>query len=335
MNSGPTSAEGDSHPGLQMEFRRQMQAWRKILAHCSRKPGRKCVHSLRVATLRLQAAAEYWLDQREPDAIASRAVQRWRRQGRKLRRALGPVRQADVSLAKLKRVLGWADSSAVGQPVLPKDTLSAIAEIERKVKREREAAARELAVEIDQRRKRLNRSSKKLELVLEDFALTWQSGNAEKVLAQLASVAADFPELDSTNLHDFRKRIKKIRYLAEIFSPVDASAARLAASLKRMIGAVGEWHDWQVLTEEASHFHGEDTAMAAAAEFLHAQAGRSLNRALKLCRNSMTRLLNASANKKLQLAEHPLEVALPPRKPVARASNGLSRLQADRSARAS
>lgn len=335
MNSGTLAAEGAPDPAAQTEFQQQMQAWRKMLGRCSRKPGRKCVHSLRVSTLRVEAAIEYWLHERQPGALASRAAQRWRRQGKKLRRALGPVRQADVSLAKLERVRGLADPSAGGHPIFPGENLGALAEIERGVKRQREAATRKLAAEIEHRRKRLNRLSKKLEEMLDGFAPVWEGGAADEVLAQIAAVAADFPHLHHDNLHEFRKRIKKLRYIVEIFAPQHGGAARLAASLRRMAGAVGEWHDWQVLTEEASHSDGGETARTAVAEFLHAQAGRSLERALKLCRNSMARLLNANSKNDSRPASFLREAPLPLRKPVARVSNGVRPMQAERSARAS
>ncbi|MGB7549792.1 MAG: hypothetical protein WBM14_18800, partial [Terracidiphilus sp.] len=43
------------------EWRSQVEAWRQLLAECGRKPGRKRVHELRVATLRLQAEVEHGL----------------------------------------------------------------------------------------------------------------------------------------------------------------------------------------------------------------------------------------------------------------------------------
>lgn len=337
MNSSIPPAEGSSNPGVQTEFRRQLQAWREVLAQCGRKSGRKCVHNLRVATLRMQAELEYWLSRQEsPDASSTRTARRWQRQGRKLRRALGPVRQADVSLGKLGQLHGWADPAAGGHPVFPAESLAAIEQIERIVKRERDAAAKNLVSEIRRRRKRLNRLSTKLEIALDGFVAAVESSCADGILAQVAAVSAKFPVLDSENLHDFRKQIKKIRYLAEIFAPVDPEISRHAATLKRITGAIGEWHDWQILTEEAARAEEGNSAMAVAAEFLQAQAGRSLDYALKLCRQSMARLLKDAKNdhtRRPDLIDDPaLEV---PRKPAVSASADLHPALADRSARAS
>lgn len=336
MNCGTIPSKGSSDPGVQIEFRRQMETWRELLAHCGQKPGRKYVHNLRVATLRLQASLEYWLSCQEPDTFMAEVVRRWRRQGKKLRRTLGPVRQADVSLGKLARVRSWADSDAGGHPVLPKECLGAIARIERGVKRRRAASAKKLVAEIELRRKRLNRLSRKVEAALRGFAPAAESGSADKILAQIAAVAAEFPALDSENLHDFRKGIKRVRYLAEVLAPSDSTAARQAAVLKRITGAVGEWHDWQALTEEAGRADRGNAAMAATGEFLQAQAGRSLEHALKLCGHSMMRLINGAANGN---TPHPTPAQAPdelaPRKPVVAALPDLHRMHAGQSVHAS
>lgn len=336
MVSGANLAESSPHQGIQADFRQNVESWRRLLKRCGRKPDRKCVHSLRVATLRLQAAIEYWHERQGMDAPVTGAVQRWLRQGKKLRRALGPVRQADVSLNKLARMRAWSKSDAGGSPVLPKECLGVVEEIERIVKRRREAAAKKLVAEIQKRRKRLNRLSRKLESALEGFAPEKESGAADKILAQIASVAPEFSTLDTDNLHKFRKRIKKIRYLAEFFAPFEETAVHYGSTLKRMTGSVGEWHDWQVLTEEAARAEHGDAEMAGAAEFLQAQASRSLEQALKLCRQSMTRLLKDTANAgglRFQPAGEPLQLV--PRKPVLKVSAVHDAPLAERPARAS
>jgi CHAD domain-containing protein len=336
VNSGIIPHVNSPHPVSQTEFRQQMEAWRKLLAQCSRKPGRKCVHNLRVATLRLQASVEYWLSLQQADSPATDAARRWQRQGKKLRRALAPVRQADVSLGKLARVRGWAEPEVDGHPVFPRECLGAIQQIERRIKRRRQSAAKSLTAEITLRRKRLNRLSRKLETAISNFAPGAQIAPASRILKQIAEAAGKFPALDGENLHEFRKRIKEIRYLAEIFAPADSATAHRAATLKRITEAVGEWHDWQALTEEAARADRKDTAMAATAEFLQAQAGRALDYGLKLCRQSMMRLLNSAANGlgvhtgSVTEAERPL-----PHKPVVAAPADHHRLHAERSARAS
>ena len=328
MNSDGISLEYPAYPAVNTEFRQMLRTWRELLAHCGQKPGRKSVHNLRVATLRLQAALEFSLSRQKPDPHTVQAAKRWRRQGKKLRRVLGPVRQADVSLSKLARVRGWADPAADGHPVLPKECLGALKEIECNVSRAREAAARKLVGEIERRHKQMNRLSRKMETALESSPAAKDKADASSIAAQLSAAGAEFPSLDSESLHDFRKRIKKIRYAADILGPVDTEAAHQAATLKRMTGAVGEWHDWQVLTEEAARADRNDAAMTTAAEFLQAQAARSLEHALTLCGHSMTRLLKREAESHdPRLGAVRAQVAAIDRKPMVSAPAELNRTE--------
>ena len=296
-----------------------------MLARCGRKPGRKCVHALRVATLRLQAELEFGLD-KQPAAQGLNAARRLRRQGKKLRRALGPVRQADVYLGKLKRVRGWAGTEANGHPACPAECTNAIDRLARSFGSRRDDAAKTLVAEIKRRHKRLGKLSRKAEPAFDAFALAAESGASDKIVERIRAAASEFPELDAGNLHEFRKRIKKIRYLADIFGRTDEGAARQADTLRRMTGAVGEWHDWQALAAEARKAAGERGAMKMLADCLEAQAGRAFEHALQLCRRSMRQLLREKTEDKItrdpDLSAEALE-KLPEdsnRKPIARKS---------------
>ena len=79
-----------------------------------------------------------------------------------------------------------------------------------------------------------------------------RTGRSADVVALEAFVrAADaMPLLDAENLHDFRKATKKARYVAE--SAVEKEPySNVAKALKRIQDAIGDWHDWQCLLEEA------------------------------------------------------------------------------------
>jgi CHAD domain-containing protein len=58
------------------------------------------------------------------------------------------------------------------------------------------------------------------------------------------------PLLDASNLHDFRKGAKKARYVAEAGGD-DPAAVAMVKAIKRVQDAIGDWHDWEVLAEEA------------------------------------------------------------------------------------
>ena len=319
-----------SQPDVQLEFRRQIRVWRELLAHCGRKPGRKIVHNLRVTTLRLQAALEFSLSPVDADSSSAKSKERWARQAKKLRRALGPVRRSDVSLDQLATIRDWAEHPDSAPAVFPKEYLGVIEKIERTVAHRRKATAKKLTSEIEGRRKRLNRLSRKLETTASGFASTKEIGVAGKIQSQVAAVAAEFAALDAENLHQFRKRIKKIRYLAEVFASVDPYAARQASMLKHMTSAIGEWHDWQALSEEAARANRREAATTATTELLRAQARRMFERARTLCTDTMASLLEGAAPRR-----SPAAAQTPPRKPVASVSPVPDGMDAERSVRSS
>lgn len=322
MDANGTRPEALSGPGLQLEVRRQMRAWCELLAQCGRKPDRKRIHRLRVATLRLQAALEFSLSSMDAGSSSAEPMERWVRQAKKLRHALGPVRQSDVSLDKLDRMRGWAEQAHNAPGASSKEYLGAIERIEGIVKRRRKAAAKKLVAVIERRQKRLTGLSKRVEKAPDCFAAKIAVEAAGRIQSEIAAAGAEFPTLDVENLHPFRKRVKKIRYVAEVFAPLDSALARQASMLKRMTGAIGEWHDWQALAEEAARTGRGDAATRSAAEFSRAEAGRSFENARMLCTSTMERLLKGAS-------------AQEPRKPVVSIAPAADSFHAGQSLRAS
>jgi CHAD domain-containing protein len=66
------------------------------------------------------------------------------------------------------------------------------------------------------------------------------------------------------NLHDFRKATKKARYVAEMGAEGQKHGG-VAKALKRVQDAIGEWHDWFCLGEEAKAALGQDAPELTAA----------------------------------------------------------------------
>jgi CHAD domain-containing protein len=245
-----------------------------------------------VATLRLQAEVECWLRGQEPDAPAARAAKRWNKQGKKLRRVLNPVREADVSLAKLASLRATTAGPPEGQPPCSRSCLRQIGELEARLAKERQTAATKLIAGIEDRRKRLERLSTELEAASPPHP--WGC-TGKDLLAMIANFREEFPELNAKSLHPFRKRIKKARYLAEISAVADPLAGRQAATLKRMQSAAGEWHDWQGLAQQAGRAFRGHTKACGLTELLEARTRESLQDALGLCRRAMAQLLRRGA----------------------------------------
>jgi CHAD domain-containing protein len=106
-----------------------------------------------------------------------------------------------------------------------------------------------------------------------------------------AGLAGEFPVLDISNLHAFRKRLKPALYLAEISAATDAQAAELATAFGEIHDSTGAWHDWQALAEEASCVLPRYTRQNGLVPVLETMAEEALQKALDLCRRSETRLL--------------------------------------------
>jgi CHAD domain-containing protein len=264
--------------------------WLQLLERCGRKPTRKRVHSLRVVTLRIQAELEHWLSAHRQDVHGVHAVTRWGKHAEKLREALSPVREADVWMGKLAELRQSLMGTATYVPRSTRDCLKQIDHLEARLKRERRAGEKKLQDEIANRRGRMEKFSRHIESSIENTDAE-ATGGSKQIVAQFAAVAAAFPTLESENLHEFRKSIKTVRYLAEIFATSDAEAGRQAALLKKMQSAIGEWHDWQELATKERDAHGRRSKHAELAEILETLTKESFDKAIDVCHRTTERLL--------------------------------------------
>jgi hypothetical protein len=274
-----------SEASLQSEWRQRLKAWRTFLAQCGSKPSRKSVHALRALTLRLRVQLEHSLPERAVDSDAAHAFQRWRKEAKKLRKALEPVRNVDVYLARLGSLRAPHGSAPKGETPLSARCTHEIEKLENLMKRDRLERTKKLVNVLDERGKRLNRLSNEMEAALASHLPAKASSTAQATLKIIAELAGELPSLDATNLHEYRKRLKPALYLAEISAAVDPVAGRLAIAFRKIHNAVGEWHDWQALTQEADRVfprHGKQDGLVPLLEEITAKA---LQRALGQCRS--------------------------------------------------
>jgi CHAD domain-containing protein len=285
----------------------QLEKWRKLLAQCARKPNRRSVHALRSLTLRLQVGLEYFLSEQAANSAAVRAFHHWSKDAKKLRKALAPVRNADMHLARLNSLRKTNKGAPAGEKQLSPRCIREIDKLEDRLRRQRKAGINKLINAIDARGKRLNRSSKELETELALHMPSQVHSTAPEAMRIFAELTSEFPNLDAANLHEYRKRLKQARYLVEISAAVDPLAKRLAAAFRRINNAAGEWHDWQELARKAGRVlsgHGKQDGLIPVLEALAAMA---LHRALGQCRRTAARILKNVGDVR----------PLPPRKPVA------------------
>ncbi len=290
----------------QPNWHQQLERWRTFIAQCARKPSRRSVHALRSLTLRLQVGIEYSLRKRAANSAAARAFQRWSKEGKKLRKALAPVRNADVHLARLNSLRNTNKGASEGKKQLSPRCIREIGKLEDQLRRQRKSGINKLIAAIDARSKRLNRLSKELEAALTPHMPSRAHSTAPEALRIFTELTSEHPKLDAENLHEYRKRLKQARYLAEISSAADPVAKRLAAAFRRIHYAAGEWHDWQELASKADRIlpsHGKEDGLIPVLESL---AKKALQRTRVQCRRTAARFLKNVGDVR----------PMPPRKPV-------------------
>jgi len=289
MNSGrttPNSPIPSADPAPQLAF----ESWRTLLDECGRKPSRKHVHLLRVSTLRLQAQLDHKLETRVAAHSAARAARCWNKHAEKLRDSLSAVREIDVFRDKLSVLRGTLDAPSGYSPRSSRACSRQIEELEVWLERERKIAAKKLVADLKHRKERLERLSVELETTQALGHSLLPVSSSSDVFKMYGEAIADFPKPDADCLHDFRKRIKNVRYLAELFAKTDQQTARLATALKTMQGAIGEWHDWQELAQLASRRLRKRHKGGVLTMLLETLSEESLQKALECCQSQNAQL---------------------------------------------
>jgi CHAD domain-containing protein len=282
-----SEAPGEGKPEAPAAERKKIdpaaEQWLTLLAESAQRPTRRRVHWLRVLTLRIGTRLEAWAGSRPDDKKAARLMRRWRKQGGRLRRLLRPVREADVFLVRLAEL-----RTELAQPAGEPDGLARLEKMLRSLRRE---SAGELRAEIGWRQQKLERLGGKAGRALagaETAAV--ESAPPLPVEELLAAAAEEFPALDAANLHQFRKRMKAARYLAEQRAAAEPALENEAKQLREMVWAIGEWHDWEQLRLVAARIADRHADAAPLAALLAVKEARSLAAALAACRSGMKKL---------------------------------------------
>jgi CHAD domain-containing protein len=259
----------------------EVEGWRRVLSECEQKPTRKRIHALRVATLRLQAQFGRWLDEHKTNHPAMQAVNQWNKQAKQLRRALGAVRNCDIYAAKLAGVRSTLTTAAGYEPRTSRTSLRQIGEVERRIKRDRRVSAEKLREFFAERRQKFEAALLGIDSAVSPHLPLVPQLDLDAFTGMCSEAVPRFSTLDAEDLHDLRKRIKTIRYLAELMSGNDPRIAALAAELKALQGAIGEWHDWDELTQEAARALRREAKNGNLIEHLETMSEASLEKALE------------------------------------------------------
>jgi CHAD domain-containing protein len=197
----------------------------------------KGVHRLRTTIRRIESLVSY----ANPDL--DKKLERSLEKMADLRKRAGKVRDFDVQ-ADLLGTLGN------GSTAKDRKTLAALLE----KKRKRQASRLESALKRIQESKFFAR----MDRIAEQAGLLQDSKNRplaplEEARAQLAEMASDFAArqtIKASRLHEARVTLKRIRYLAELADKTSVQK-NFIHELKSVQDAVGDWHDWQELTDTA------------------------------------------------------------------------------------
>jgi len=278
---------------LPLTLRDRVAVWRELLDQCGRKPLRKRVHALRVVTLRIQAELEHELAELPSASHQAQAMLRFGKLADKLRQVLGPVRELDVWIGKLQKLRTSLGNTTEYVPRSTRECIRQMERLEDRLRKKRRSAAEKLIAQIAKRRGDLVQVSDEVDQLARDRLHTADTDIVETILKQFADVASRFSAFDEENLHDFRKQIKKVRYLAEIHQDADPICGRIATQVKKVQSAIGEWHDWQVLARTAKH--GRYARQVELGELLDSLAGETLEAAIATCHSIKARILDLHA----------------------------------------
>ncbi len=221
------------------------------MAACRVRPGSQAVHSLRAATRRIEVLLRKVAKDHPRAPRLQEKLNQALDELKKVRKAAGPVRDLDVQrmlLAEITEASRHLVSVEVGEKLFP--------------------AYKKFDHYLLERRKR---ESNKLVHVLKDVkpALECSLGHIPEALAAVHAItevkmvmslgsreSLTLNDARGESLHSYRKRIREMRCLAEMHKSAPA-AQHLAVRLKRILDAIGRWHDLMLLSNKAKTILGK------------------------------------------------------------------------------
>jgi CHAD domain-containing protein len=212
----------------------------------------------------------------------------WLRPLKQIRRAAGEVRDLDVHRKLLE---SWTSKDSPMPEAASASRLYEQAQVlDISLKAERKHLAHGMQKQIRKRQGGLAEQQAAFLAAIASLPLAGSRAprSADAVaLEDFVRTADAMPLLDAENLHEFRKATKKARYVAESGAEGQADSS-VAKALKRIQDAIGEWHDWVCLREEAEAAVGRDAPDLIA--FLERQVERHFVSAMKTTHTMRARL---------------------------------------------
>jgi CHAD domain-containing protein len=285
VQKNAVSKQDTSRAGAQLTA--TAEAFHAAVDQCVQDADPDAVHRARTGSRRLQAMLEATLRENADSALRQTA-KAWLRPLKQIRRAAGEVRDLDVHRKLLE---SWASKESPIPEAASASRLHDQAQVlDTWLKGERKHLAHGMQKQIRKRQDGLAERQAALLAVLgsvsRDDSRAPRSADAV-ALEDFVRTADAMPLLDAENLHEFRKATKKARYVAESGAAGQAESS-VAKALKRIQDAIGEWHDWVCLREEAEVAVGKDAPELMA--FLERQVERHFALAMKTTHTMRARL---------------------------------------------
>lgn len=204
------------------------------LLRLSSDPHAEAVHSFRTTSRRLETLLQKLIPN------CSRNEKKLLKMLSRTRRKAGTIRDLDVQLAALR---------SFKSPLEPRRKTQLTQRLlEDRAEQEKRLAKLLRKRVITELRKRLKRSFQTVKLNSSRDPLA-----VAKAILSAVSLAG--PPNDEI-LHQYRVAVKRARYAAE-FAPNSPKVAQFITELKRLQDALGNWHDWNTLTQTAADNLGE------------------------------------------------------------------------------
>ncbi len=227
------------------ELQRALKAVRdlnKTLKGLSRDPSPEEVHKLRTTTRKVEAMAAVLTQ------LEGKESRRLLKSIEPIRKAAGGVRDMDV-LAGAARKLGRRASSEgldrlVGQLHAAREQN---ADELRHVLRRRRSAARE-HLKTYRSKIRTAAAHAKKAVSAEGFHGHEHDG-IHNAASKVVRALGQWPELNSENIHEFRLKVKELRYILQFSADANTNLEEALGDVQRRIG---DWHDWHQLHEIAA-----------------------------------------------------------------------------------
>jgi CHAD domain-containing protein len=217
----------------------------KFLSKLADKATEKGVHRLRTSIRRLETLVSYAqpkLGKKQEKALEELGG---------LRKRAGRVRDLDIQIGLLAQSLGNGSAAADRRALL--DAL--------RKKRARQASRLTSAVNNLDESKFVARLGRILEKAVSTGSDSGPLPAAQKELNELATQFSSRQALKPAGLHALRIKLKLLRYRAEL-APRTPEQKQFVERLKTVQDVIGEWHDWEMLTESGEKQFGDRMSCA-------------------------------------------------------------------------